>query len=147
MRYLEDFQEGQRITFGEQRITKDDVVNFAHQFDPQVFHLDENSPKTKELGGLMASGWHSAALFMRLAVDSYLGDTAVMTSPGVDELRWLSPVRPGDVITGEAQVAQVRVSATKPDRGILTTRVRLWNQRAEDVLTMTTHAFILVRPI
>ena len=84
---------------------------------------------------------------MRLAVDSYLGDTAVMTSPGVDELRWLSPVRPGDVITGEAQVAQVRVSATKPDRGILTTRVRLWNQRAEDVLTMTTHAFVLVRPI
>ena len=94
----------------------------------------------------MASGWHTTAIFMRLAVDAYLGNAAVLTSPGVDELRWLAPVRVGDVISGEATVEHARLSVSKPDRGILTTSVRLWNQEKVDVLKMTTHAFVRVRP-
>jgi acyl dehydratase len=125
---------------------RDEIVDFATQYDPQVFHVDESHALTEELGGVMASGWHTTAIFMRLAVDAYLGNAAVLTSPGVDELRWLAPVRVGDVISGEAIVEQARLSASKPDRGILTTGVRLWKQRNIEVLRMTTHAFVRVRP-
>jgi acyl dehydratase len=127
-------------------VTRDEIVGFATQYDPQAFHTDENHPLSIDLGGIMASGWHTTAIFMRLAVDAYLSNAAVLTSPGVDELRWLAPVRTGDVISGEAIVEQARLSASKPDRGILTTGVRLWNQEDIEVLTMTTHAFVRVRP-
>lgn len=146
MDYFEDFSVNQRFTFGYYTVTRDEIVDFATQYDPQVFHTEENHPLSIELGGIMASGWHTTAIFMRLAVDAYLGNAAVLTSPGVDELRWLAPVRVGDVISGEAIVEQARLSASKPDRGILTTGVRLWNQRDIKVLTMTTHAFVRVRP-
>ena len=146
MDYFEDFSVNQRFTFGRYTVTRDQIVDFAAQYDPQAFHTDESHPRTTELGGIMASGWHTTAIFMRLAVDAYLGNAAVLTSPGVDELRWLAPVRVGDVISGEAIVEKARLSTSKPDRGILTTDVRLWNQRDIDVLRMTTHAFVRVRP-
>lgn len=146
LNYFEDFSVNQRIIFGHYEVTQAEIIKFAHQYDPQVFHVDESHALTQELGGIMASGWHTTAIFMRLAVDAYLGNAAVMTSPGVDELRWLAPVRVGDVISGEAIVEKARLSASKPDRGILTTGVRLWNQRNVEVLRMTTHAFVRVRP-
>ena len=146
MDYFEDFFVNQRFAFGRYTVTRDEIVGFAAQYDPQAFHTDESHPLSTELGGIMASGWHTTAIFMRLAVDAYLGNAAVLTSPGVDELRWLAPVRAGDVISGEAIVEQARLSASKPDRGILTTSVRLWNQRDIEVLRMTTHAFVRVRP-
>jgi acyl dehydratase len=146
MDYFEDFSVNQRFTFGCYTVTRDEIVGFATQYDPQAFHTDENHPLSIDLGGIMASGWHTTAIFMRLAVDAYLSNAAVLTSPGVDELRWLAPVRTGDVISGEAIVEQARLSASKPDRGILTTGVRLWNQEDIEVLTMTTHAFVRVRP-
>ena len=146
MDYFEDFSVNQRFTFGRYTMTRDEIVGFATQYDPQAFHTDENHPLSIDLGGIMASGWHTTAIFMRLAVDAYLSNAAVLTSPGVDELRWLAPVRTGDVISGEAIVEQARLSASKPDRGILTTGVRLWNQEDIEVLTMTTHAFVRVRP-
>ena len=146
MKYLEDFHPGQCIAFGNHVVAKDAIVGFAEAFDPQVFHTDDTHRLTQELGGLMASGWHTAAIFMRLAVEAYLEQSAVLTSPGVDELRWLAPVRPGDTISGEAVVEEARQSASRPDRGILTTHVRLWNQDGIDVLTMKTHAFVRVRP-
>ena len=146
MDYFQDFSVNQRFTFGRYTVTRDQIVDFAAQYDPQAFHTDESHPRTTELGGIMASGWHTTAIFMRLAVDAYLGNAAVLTSPGVDELRWLAPVRVGDVISGEAVVEKARLSTSKPDRGILTTDVRLWNQRDIDVLRMTTHAFVRVRP-
>ena len=146
MDYFEDFSVNQRFTFGRYTVTRDEIVDFATQYDPQAFHTEENDPLSIELGGIMASGWHTTAIFMRLAVDAYLGNAAVLTSPGVDELRWLAPVRVGDVISGEAIVEQSRLSVSKPDRGILTTGVRLWNQRDIEVLRMTTHAFVRVRP-
>lgn len=146
MNYFEDFHIGQRIPFGCYTVTQPEIIEFAKRYDPQSFHVDESHQLTAELGGIMASGWHTAAIFMRLAVDAYLGNAAVLTSPGVDELRWLAPVRAGDIISGEATVEEARLSVSKPDRGILTTGVRLWNQRDIDVLTMRTRAFLRVRP-
>lgn len=146
MNYLEDFQVNQRIPFGRYAVTQAEIIEFANQYDPQAFHVDESHKVTMELGGVMASGWHTTAIFMRLAVDAYLGKAAVLTSPGVDALRWLAPVRAGDVISGEAIVEGARRSVSKPDRGILTTGVRLWTQRKVEVLQMTTHAFVRVRP-
>ena len=146
MKYFEDFYINQRIPFDRYTVTEAEIVEFAKRYDPQVFHVDGSQSLTVELGGIMASGWHTTAIFMRLAVDAYLGNAAVLTSPGVDELRWLAPVRVGDVISGEATVEQARLSVSKPDRGILTTSVRLWNQEKVDVLKMTTHAFVRVRP-
>ena len=146
MDYFEDFFVNQRFAFGRYTVTRDEIVGFAAQYDPQAFHTDESHPLSTELGGIMASGWHTTAIFMRLAVDAYLGHAAVLTSPGVDELRWLAPVRVGDVISGEATVEHARLSVSKPDRGILTTSVRLWNQEKVDVLKMTTPAFVRVRP-
>ena len=95
MKYLEDFNPGQRMAFSNHAVTKEAVVAFAESFDPQVFHTDETHRVTQELGGLMASGWHTAAIFMRLAVEAYLEQSAVLTSPGVDELRWRAPTDPG----------------------------------------------------
>jgi acyl dehydratase len=146
MHYFEDFTVGQRIPFGRHTVTQDEIIGFAAQYDPQVFHVDADHPLTAELGGIMASGWHTTAIFMRLAVDAYLANAAVLTSPGVDNLRWLAPVRTGDVISGEATVEEARLSESKPDRGILTTSVRLWNQQEVDVLKMRTHAFVRAKP-
>ena len=142
MRYLEDFSAEQVISFGSVVVTEADVVGFARQFDPQVFHLEPEAPLTREMGGLLASGWQTTAIFMRLAVEAYLADSAILMSPGVDQVRWLHPVRPGDEISGEAVVSEVRPSRSRPDRGILSTKVRLWNQHREDVLTLTAHAFV-----
>ena len=146
MHYFEDFRVGQRIQFDRYAVTQSEIVEFAKRYDPQVFHVDDSHSLTAELGGIMASGWHTTAIFMRLAVDAYLGNAAVLTSPGVDELRWLAPVRAGDMISGEAIVEEARLSVSKPDRGILTTDVRLWNQQEVDVLRLKTHAFIRVCP-
>tara|TARA_B100000609_G_C16988450_1_gene317439 strand:- start:38 stop:484 length:447 start_codon:yes stop_codon:yes gene_type:complete len=146
MQYFEDFRVGQRIKFDRYAVMQREIVEFAKRYDPQVFHVDDSHSLTAELGGIMASGWHTTAIFMRLAVDAYIGNAAVLTSPGVDELRWLAPVRAGDMISGEAIVEEARLSVSKPDRGILTTGVRLWNQQEVDVLRLRTHAFIRVCP-
>tara|TARA_B100000963_G_scaffold169926_1_gene147828 strand:+ start:109 stop:555 length:447 start_codon:yes stop_codon:yes gene_type:complete len=146
MQYFEDFRVGQRIKFDRYAVMQSEIVEFAKRYDPQVFHVDDSHSLTAELGGIMASGWHTTAIFMRLAVDAYLGNAAVLTSPGVDELRWLAPVRAGDMISGEAIVEEARLSVSKPDRGILTTGVRLWNLQEVDVLRLRTHAFIRVCP-
>ena len=146
MQYFEDFRVGQRIKFDRYAVMQSEIVEFAKRYDPQVFHVDDSHSLTAELGGIMASGWHTTAIFMRLAVDAYIGNAAVLTSPGVDELRWLAPVRAGDMISGEAIVEEARLSVSKPDRGILTTGVRLWNQQEVNVLRLRTHAFIRVCP-
>ena len=146
MQYFEDFRVDQRIKFDRYTVMQSEIVEFAKRYDPQVFHVDDSHSLTAELGGIMASGWHTTAIFMRLAVDAYLGNAAVLTSPGVDELRWLAPVRAGDMISGEAIVEEARLSVSKPDRGILTTGVCLWNQQEVDVLRLRTHAFIRVCP-
>ena len=145
-RYLEDFEVGQHIPLSPYLVSESEIVEFARQFDPQTFHIDPEHTTTQSLGGLMASGWHTAAIFMRMIVDAYLADSAVLSSPGVDELRWLSPVRPDDILSGDVTVEEVRVSQSKPDRGLLITRVRLHNQTAEPVFSVKATAFVLRRP-
>ena len=142
MRYLEDFSEGDRFVLGPRPVSEADIVGLAQQYDPQPFHTEATHPRTQAMGGLLASGWHSAALFMAMAVDAYMADAAIMTSPGVDKLRWLAPLRPGDTLHGEVIITGVRRSQSKPDRGILTTSARLWQQAGIDVLSLDTTAFV-----
>ena len=145
MKGLEDFSVGQRFDLGPYRVGAQEIIDFAVQFDPQLFHTEQSHERTLAVGGLMASGWHTTAIFMRMAVDAYMGETATLTSPGVDQVRWLAPVRPDDVLSGVTEVTVARASASKPDRGIVKADVRIWNQNAIDVLTLTTTTFVMTR--
>ena len=136
MLYLDDFEPGQTIELGSRSVTKDEIIAFAEQFDPQPFHIDESAAAETIYGGLIASGWHTVCLFMRLLVDGLLSNAASMGSPGVDEVRWLKPVRPGDVLSAKGVVHEVIPSRSKPDRGILRTTYEMYNQRGEQVLSM-----------
>lgn len=136
MLYLDDFEPGQIIELGSRGVTKDEIIAFAEQFDPQPFHIDEAAAAETIYGGLIASGWHTVCLFMRLLVDGLLSNAASMGSPGVDEVRWLKPVRPGDVLTAKGVVHEVIPSRSKPDRGVLRTSYEMYNQHGEQVLSM-----------
>ncbi|MDX2440717.1 MAG: MaoC family dehydratase [Desulfobacterales bacterium] len=135
-RYLEDYVEGVVHEFGPIDITEDEIVQFGKQFDPQLFHTDPNGAKETVYGGLIASGWHTCSLFMRLFVEHYLPGPASMGSPGVDELRWLKPVRPGDKLTLRITVHKVKPSRSKSDRGVLFSFCEMLNQKIEVVATM-----------
>tara|TARA_R110002110_G_scaffold414147_1_gene643256 strand:- start:118723 stop:119181 length:459 start_codon:yes stop_codon:yes gene_type:complete len=134
--YLEDFVAGQTYELGQHTFGEDEIVAFATQYDPQPFHIDPEAAAASNFGGLIASGWHTGSVFMRLLVDGLLARCASMGSPGVDELRWLAPVRPGDVLTATLHIEEVRPSKSRPDRGFITTRAVLTNQDAADVFTL-----------
>ncbi len=136
MLYLDDFEPGQTIELGTWCVTKEEIIAFAEQFDPQPFHIDEAAAAGTIYGGLIASGWHTVCLFMRLLVDGLLSNAASMGSPGVDEVRWLKPVRPGDVLTAKGVIHEVIPSQSKPDRGVLRTTYEMYNQHGEQVLSM-----------
>jgi acyl dehydratase len=136
-RYWEDFRAGDTWQFGSHRFTREEIVTFARQYDPQPFHTDEAAARESIYGGLIASGWQTASTCFRLAVDGLIGGVASMGSPGVDELRWLRPVRPGDSITVRAEVLETHPSQSKSDRGTVRLRYEATNQRGEVVLTMT----------
>ena len=119
-----------------------EFVDSARRYDPQVFHLDAERAKDSIYGGLIASGWHTAALCMRLLVDGVFGDAAAMGSPGLDELRWLAPVRPGDVLAGRLIVLECIPSRSKPDRGVVRFRAELDNQHGETALRFDALAMI-----
>ena len=136
MRYLEDFAPGQEFDLGTRAVTRDEIVAYARMFDPQPFHIDEAAAARSIYGGLIASGWHTVSLFMRLLVDGLLRDSAGMGSPGVDEVRWPNPVRPGDVLSARAVVDAVRPSRSRPDRGVVRTRYAMRNQDGAPVLAM-----------
>jgi acyl dehydratase len=144
-RWFEDYEPGSVHEFGSIRVDESEVLAFGRRFDPQVFHTDPEAAKTTEYGGLIASGWHTAALMMRLYSDHYLSRVATLVSPGVDELRWLLPVRPGDELSIRVTVVDARRSRTKPDRGIVRSAVEVLNQRREVVMTVTATNFILTR--
>ena len=144
MRYWEDFPAGgEWIVHGEHEITVDEIVAFAKQFDPQPFHTDPNADGP--YGGLIASGWHSAALYMGMFVRNVLLDSASMGSPGVEELRWLVPVRPGDILTGQSRVVDAWISERDPRRGTIVGEHELVNQRGEVVMRMRARGFIARR--
>lgn len=135
-RYLDDFVPGSVLDCGSYTMAEDEIIAFAHQFDPQPFHTDPAAAKDSVFGGLVASGWHTAGIMMRLMVQGYISSSASMGSPGVDSLRWLKPVRPGDTLTVRAHVLEVVPSRSKPDRGIVKNRIEATNQDGDVVATL-----------
>lgn len=146
MRYLEDFAPGQEFELGQCAVTRDQIVAFACEFDPQPFHVDETAAMRTMYGGLIASGWHTISLSMRLLVDGLLQDAASLGSPGMDEIRWLHPVRPGDVLHGRAAIETVSTSRSKPDRGFVRSAYEMRNQDGIVVLTMLGTGMFRRRP-
>jgi acyl dehydratase len=144
--YLEDFEPGMTVELGEVAVTRDEVIDFGRRFDPQPFHIDEEKALRTPFGGLIASGWHTCAMFMRLWVDAVVMRAASLGGVGVDELRTPHPVRPGDTLSGTVEVVCVRPSVRKADRGTVTWRGMLYNQNGEVVLTLLCHGRIARRP-
>jgi acyl dehydratase len=137
MRHWEDFRVGEVTELGTVDVTEEDVIAFATRFDPQPFHVDPEAAKRTPFGGLIASGWHTTALFMGLFVRAILLDSASLGSPGVEAIRWTAPVRPGDTLTGRVTVTASQASATNPRRGTVTTASEVFNQRGELVMTLS----------
>jgi acyl dehydratase len=135
-RYYEDYAKGEVVRAPGYTFTDDAIVAWALAYDPQPFHMDRLAAERSPYGGLIASGWQVASISFRLIVQAGLLGEASLGAPGVDELRWLRPVRPGDTIYPEAEVLDLRVSASKPDRGLVTIGYRVRNQASETVLTM-----------
>jgi acyl dehydratase len=144
--YFEDFAPGQTFGLGTHEMTRAEIVDFAQKFDPQPFHLDEAAGAASPFGGLIASGWHTASVFMRLYVDALLSDAASMGSPGIEQLRWLQPVRPGDVITGRFVVENVAPSSRRADRGTVFFRGEMTNGDGVLVLSMSGRGYFARRP-
>ena len=145
-RYLEDYVEGDVHRFGTIAVEADELVAFAKRFDPQAMHTDPEAARNGQFGGLIASGWHTAGLMMRLYVEHYLTHAASMASPGLDELRWLKPVRPGDALSVRVTVLKAVPSKSKPDRGAVTSSVEVINQGGEAVMTFRVVNIIGRRP-
>jgi acyl dehydratase len=134
--FFEDFVAGQRLDYGSRSVSQDDIVRFAREFDPQPFHTDPVAAETSIYGGLIASGWHTCAIMMRILCDGVIGAAASLGSPGIDELRWLKPVRPGDTLSVYGTVLEVRPSKSKPDRGVVVSKTEVLNQAGDIVLTL-----------
>ena len=141
-RHFEDFQAGEAIALGERTITEQEIIAFARQFDPQSFHTDPLAARESIFGGLVASGWHTAGVLMRLWVDAILVHVVSMGSPGVENLRWPLPVRPGDRLQGRATVLEVRPSQSRPTMGIVRWEGELRNQDGRLVFSVTGTNFI-----
>lgn len=146
MKYLEDFAVGQVMEFPPRTVSEDEIIAFARDYDPQPFHLDKEAAKQSLFGGLCASGWHTASMMMRMLVDHMIGKYASMGSPGIDQLRWVKPVFPGDTLHLRGEVLEVKFSQSKPDRGVITTRYEMTNQKGETVLTMQGKGMYARRP-
>jgi acyl dehydratase len=144
-RYFEDYPPGAMFDLGSVTVTEAEVLEFARRYDPQAIHINKAAAQAGPYGGLISSGWLTVSLFMRLLVDNFLPAKASLGSPGVDQLRWLKPVRPGDVLSAQLTVAEARRSKSRPDRGIVTTTAAVTNQAGEVVMTMTAATLMLAR--
>ena len=145
-RWFEDYLPGTTAEAGPIRVEEAEVVDFARRFDPQPFHVDAAAAAEGPFGGLIASGWHTCALMMRLLADEYLSPVSSLGSPGIDELRWLAPVRPGDELTLRTTVEEARLSRGKPDRGLVITRVEMVDQAGSVVLRLRAMNLVRCRP-
>ena len=143
--FFEDFHPGDVTETGSVTVTREEILAFARQFDPQPFHIDEEAARQSPYGGLIASGWHTASLCMRLIVALLGPGSGSLGSPGVDELRWLKPVRPGDELKVRVEVLETVPSRSKPDRGLVKLRYTMRNQKGEDVMTMVALGMVLRR--
>jgi len=144
-RYFEDYVEGNVYEFGPILVQQEEMISFSERFDPQDYHTNPEAAKESVFGGLIASGWHSGSMMMRLLVDHYLSSVASLGSPGVDEIRWLQPVRPGDELSVRITVTRAVRSRSKPDRGIVHSSYELLNQNREIVMTVKGVNFIYLR--
>ncbi len=135
-RSFEDFRPGETLELGSRTVSEADIIGFAREYDPQSFHIDPEAARQSTFGGLVASGWQSCVVFMRLLVDGMLKELSALASPGIDEIRWLKPVRPGDCLTAKITVIDATPSRSKPDRGLVRHACELTNQRGEVVMTM-----------
>ena len=147
LRYYEDLVVGTKASFGRYEVTRDEVIAFASKYDPQPFHLSDEAAAQTYFGRLSASGWHTAAMAMRMAVDNMKEQrSASLGSPGIDELRWLKPVYPGDTLRCETELLDKRVSKSRPDMGITKGRTTVFNQHDEPVMTFVANGLIRTRP-
>jgi acyl dehydratase len=134
--YFEDFHEGQEIPLGSKTVTEDEIISFAKQFDPQPFHIDHDAAEASHFGGVIASGWHTCSMMMRLVVDGLMAGSSSMGSPGLEKVRWIKPVRPGDTLTVVYLTQQVKASDSRPDRGVVWSKWQATNQHGELVATI-----------
>jgi acyl dehydratase len=136
--YFEDFKPGVFAEYGPRVITREEIVAFAAEFDPQPMHLDEAAAKQTMMGGLSASGWYACCILMRMSADSFVVNSSSMGAPGVDEVRWLAPIRPDDELRLRATVAETRVSKSRPDMGFVRFDFEIFNAGGTRVMTLTT---------
>jgi acyl dehydratase len=144
-RYFEDYIVGSVHECGSIAVTEEEVISFARRYDPQYFHTDPDAAVRSPFGGLIASGWHTAAMMMRLLVDNVISSVAGLGSPGVDALRWVKPVRPGDELSIRVTVRSSRRSRSRPDRGIVVFFIEVMNGKKEVVMTLQAMGMYLVR--
>ena len=145
--YFEDFAVGKLIEVGSVTVSEAEIIAFATRFDPQPFHIDYDAAATSMFGGIIASGWHTCSMMMRLMVDGYLRNSSSLGSPGLDEVRWLKPVRGGDVLTVSSAILESIPSTSRPDRGVIFTLWQAINQHGELVATIKGRGMFLRRPI
>lgn len=134
--YFEDFFPGQQIAMGARSLSQDEIIAFGKQFDPQPFHVDPDAATSSIYGGIIASGWHTCSMMMRMVVDGLMSESSSMGSPGLDGVRWMAPVRPGDMISVVYATTKVKASGSRPDRGLVWSQWQATNQRGELVCTV-----------
>jgi acyl dehydratase len=134
--YFEDFEVGKTYPVGSRSVTEEEIIAFATQFDPQPFHVDKDAAAKSIFGGIIASGWHTCSMIMRVMVDGFLKESSSMGSPGVDEIRWIKPVRANDTLAITTTVLDAKPSGSRPDRGVVWTEWRATNQHGEVVATV-----------
>ncbi len=144
-RYFEDYLVGEQISYGDYPVTEQEMLDFATRYDPQSFHLDKDAAKNSIYGGIIASGWLTGSIMMRLMADHFISPQASMGSPGIDELRWHLPVRAGDRLKVTVTIVSARQSTSKPDRGIVQSVHEAFNQKGERVMSFKGMGMFLCR--
>jgi len=146
MLYWEDFTVGRKMEFGAMEVTEEDIIEYATEFDPQSFHIDKEAASEHFFGGIIASGWHTAAMCMRMMVDGYLNNSATMGSPGVEQLRWKKPVRPGETLHVTAEITDRSLPRSKLELGFVKFSHIVCNQDGEVKMTMISSGMFLRKP-
>ena len=144
--YFDDLAVGSVVDLGSKTVTEEEIVRFAREFDPQPFHIDPEAARHTMFGGLIASGWHTCSIAMRLLVDGLLANSSSLGSPGIEQIRWTRPVRPGDTLHATVAVLEFRMSQSKPDRGTVKMRTEVTNQHGEQVMWMESFGMFGRRP-
>jgi len=144
--YLEDFFAGQEIALGSRSVSEEEIIAFATQFDPQPFHVDHEAAAASMFGGVIASGWHTCSMMMRIVVDGMMASSSSMGSPGLDKVRWILPVRAGDTLSVSYLTTAVKASASKSDRGVVWSTWKATNQHGELVCTIEGMGMFARRP-